>query len=355
MTFGGKGCVIAVILLLSSITITSGMSAYENPSQTIYVDDDNTDGPWDGTEEHPFQYIQDGINGASNGDTVYVYKGIYNECNLTCNPSIKLTGQEREKTIINGTDKHANNFTVNTTTVTIQNFTFKKTVLWCTDFHLKDSPGKYAAISVNNNTLKDSMIYINLLFYEYTNGTVEITNNIILNNYSYAPVGIIFSTISPSVHILHNVISGPDIGIVGGGASDIIGNEISHCSSYGIMLMVLKDSIITINNNNFIHNKKHAEFSCECSIGKEDESSDRLRSLRVNEFLPCHQMNLPLQTLWNKGRITWNHNYWDNWRGIGPKMITGTLLVESPRILVLPLPWLNFDWFPAKEPYDIGY
>ena len=44
MNFGGKGCVIAVMLLLSSITITSGMSAYEKPSKTIYTNNDNTNG-----------------------------------------------------------------------------------------------------------------------------------------------------------------------------------------------------------------------------------------------------------------------------------------------------------------------
>ena len=29
-------------------------------SNMIYVDDDNIDGPWDGTQEYPFQDIQDG-------------------------------------------------------------------------------------------------------------------------------------------------------------------------------------------------------------------------------------------------------------------------------------------------------
>ncbi len=41
----------------------------------IYVDDDNTSGPWDGTVEHPYQYIQDGIDNAVAGDTILVLAG----------------------------------------------------------------------------------------------------------------------------------------------------------------------------------------------------------------------------------------------------------------------------------------
>ena len=46
-------------------------------SGTIYVDDDNTIGPWLGTQTDPYQYIQDGIDVAANGDTVLVLDGTY--------------------------------------------------------------------------------------------------------------------------------------------------------------------------------------------------------------------------------------------------------------------------------------
>ncbi len=45
---------------------------------TIYVDDDNTAGPWDGSAANPFQYIQDGTDAAVSGvDTVLVRDGLY--------------------------------------------------------------------------------------------------------------------------------------------------------------------------------------------------------------------------------------------------------------------------------------
>ncbi len=45
----------------------------------IYVDDDNILGPWLGTPEFPFQFIQDGIDYTVDGDTVLVMPGTYLE------------------------------------------------------------------------------------------------------------------------------------------------------------------------------------------------------------------------------------------------------------------------------------
>jgi len=53
---------------------------------TWYVDDDNTSGPWHGTQHYPFQYITDGINAAWHGDTVLVGPGTYHE-NVCFRPS----------------------------------------------------------------------------------------------------------------------------------------------------------------------------------------------------------------------------------------------------------------------------
>jgi hypothetical protein len=51
----------------------------------VYVDDSNTEGPWDGTPEHPYQTIQDGIDNAPLAAYVRVLPGTYNE-------GIELTG-----------------------------------------------------------------------------------------------------------------------------------------------------------------------------------------------------------------------------------------------------------------------
>ena len=67
----------------------------------LYVDDDNTVGPWTGSPEHPFQHIQDAIDSASFGDIVFVYNGTYLE-NILINKTIRLVGQDSYSTRIEG-------------------------------------------------------------------------------------------------------------------------------------------------------------------------------------------------------------------------------------------------------------
>ena len=64
------------MLLCLSILLATGFAQAET---IYYVDDDNTTGPWDGTQANPFQYIQDGIDAAGwrEIDTVLVADGIY--------------------------------------------------------------------------------------------------------------------------------------------------------------------------------------------------------------------------------------------------------------------------------------
>jgi len=71
---------------------------------TIYVDDDNTEGPWDGTFENPYQYIQNGINAAIDGDTVQVADGIYTDKGEDTNTYLHTDGKAITVTSENGPD-----------------------------------------------------------------------------------------------------------------------------------------------------------------------------------------------------------------------------------------------------------
>jgi len=64
-----------LVLVLPVITIGDSL----NYEETIYVDDDNIEGPWDGSIDYPYANIQDAIDNASKGDLVFVYAGVYIE------------------------------------------------------------------------------------------------------------------------------------------------------------------------------------------------------------------------------------------------------------------------------------
>jgi hypothetical protein len=87
---------IALTLLTNIIPI---FVISEKTNITIYVDDDNIDGPWDGSYEHPFQHIQDGINVSNTFDTIFIRNGIYSEY-LKITKEIYLIGEDNTNTIL---------------------------------------------------------------------------------------------------------------------------------------------------------------------------------------------------------------------------------------------------------------
>jgi parallel beta-helix repeat protein len=84
-------------ILLEKDTLFNEMH-FEN---VIYVDDDNIDGPWEGTHDYPYQYIQQGIDNANNGSTIIISSGIYYE-NIIIDKRLTLSGTNITTTIIDG-------------------------------------------------------------------------------------------------------------------------------------------------------------------------------------------------------------------------------------------------------------
>lgn len=92
-------------------------------SSTIYVDDDNTAGPWDGTAEHPYQNITQGLKHASDNDTIFVFSGTYYE-NVVVNKTLCLTAENREDTIIDARGI-GDVLRIEADNVTVSNFTIR--------------------------------------------------------------------------------------------------------------------------------------------------------------------------------------------------------------------------------------
>lgn len=90
-----------IVLLMFFLTNFFLIKSCIATGTTVYVDDSNISGPWDGTLNFPYKTIHEGIDAASANDTVYVFSGIYNE-NVVITKDLILVGENKETTFIDG-------------------------------------------------------------------------------------------------------------------------------------------------------------------------------------------------------------------------------------------------------------
>jgi len=391
---------IAVILLFVGLAFVPGIYAYNKSSfiNTIYVDDDNIEGPWDGTQECPYQHIQDAINVATDGDTVFVYAGTYYE-NVIMNKSIVLVGEDKNSTIIDG-NMSGNAVYVSVDWVNISGFTI-------TNGDFGDDVGQnnwfYAGIrlTASNSTINGNIICHNRLgiFGKKATDITIFDNTFIGDGITFS----LYDTETESVpfcekYFIHNIYNNMINGnilyyyknqqdfIVPEDAGQIIavncknmiicdeilvnadsGCMLVNCSNCLIkrsnislgdgMLWLIHSNNNTIQYNRILNNFEGICLDCEstknivqyndisnndaCGIIVEDNSNynviykNNLMNNRYQAgFLFCHA---------NK----WRQNYWDESRFL-PYLIPGKISIWNKEIN-----WINFDWRPAREPYDI--
>jgi parallel beta-helix repeat protein len=149
---------VSFLMILSAVPASASSNASQHqvqdttmlyPSVVIYVDGSNTQGPWNGSQDYPYQYIRDGIIHAVDGDTVYVFNGVYNET-VCVNKSIYIRGDQQDGTIIDG----GNNGTV--VRITAENVRVRR-------FTVRNSGGFSGnagiAVDANATTITECTIY----------------------------------------------------------------------------------------------------------------------------------------------------------------------------------------------------
>jgi len=276
--------VVALVLVLSSITVIANIRTFETIGRTtfddvektnidnleevvvtdrglgttgdiIYVDDDNAEGPWNGTLEYPYQYIQDGIDNTSYGDTVFVFNGTYYE-NVKVNKSINLIGEDRNTTIIDGGEGNllSNVVCIYVDRINISGFTIRCSmkagifVTWRSNNIITGNiitGTKYGIDlfrSASNNIISGNTItanyYIGIrLIYSSDNNTIA--NNTIANN-GWCGIRTLYSS--------GNTISGNTLA-----NNNRDGVSLSYSSDTTIYGNIITNNTITNNNEDGIH------------------------------------------------------------------------------------------------------
>ena len=287
-----------------------------------------------------YTHIQDAIENASFGDTIYVYNGIYYEV-VVISKQLFLIGEGSENTIIDA-KKKGYTVSVSAPNVTISGFTIKNgsytghlvnTANLFLDANYSTITGnifKEADSGIMMDSSHGNIITGNEMKYNH-NGiwlldshNNEISQNIMKNN---SIMGINLMKANNNI-ITNNIINNnKNMGIylLKSSYNNIIENEISN-SSKGIFLNSLEESGVIqgniISKNNFLNN--------------DDSDADFMLGSGFQK------------------RNIWRENYW-NQSHIFPKIIFGVKWL-NPQIFPFPfwiVPLFQVDWHPAQEPYEI--
>lgn len=179
-----------VLLIVLNVSSSVNISATYNIKNTIYVG---------GTGSGNYTSIQNAIDNASNGDTVFVYNGTYHE-NVVVNKSITLIGENKESTIIDGKGTYHVVF-IPSDEVNISGFTIQNSGNIYSGI-LITNHSKYSVVSnciilnnwdgislgcSSNNVISNNMILDNLngISFDYFCNNNEISRNIISYNFCY--------------------------------------------------------------------------------------------------------------------------------------------------------------------------
>ena len=160
---------VCILLIISSLVIVSPSIALKVSGNTLYVGGDGSGN---------YTRIQDAVDNASFGDTVFVYSGTYNE-NIIVDKTIFLIGEEKENTIIDG-NKTDDVIKIISNNVIINGFTIKNSG---NDHDPEDTLNSDSGIDIQSDfvTISNNIIANNLIGLS-TRGISSKNNLIIKDN-----------------------------------------------------------------------------------------------------------------------------------------------------------------------------
>jgi len=251
-----------------------------------------------------FSNIQEAIDQASTGDTIYVYNGTYIQ-NIFINFTLNLIGEDKNTTFIDGGSQNDVIYIgFPADAVTITGFTIQNSGNNSEGGAIFDAGLEIHSDYNNiiNNIIKQHPLYGIVLW-------ASKGDNISYNKITNCERSGIYFLAGPSNTISHNIISSNEVGISSLGSTNCKENFISH--------------------NTFINNNKGLAM---CGSNNQIFNNNFINNIDFNAMSHFDFLKF------KPSRNTWYQNYWDKWIGFGPKWVPGFL-------------GFNFDWYPAHQPY----
>ena len=361
----GKCFAIGIILVLIGTSIIPSIHSERTHDKTIITVDDE---PGDAD----FTSIKEAVNSSSSGDSIWVYSGTYCEQGIhIINNNTTLLGISYElgegddsgMPCIQG-DGTAFVTHIEANHVLISNFTMENS--YASNFTA------HSCIMIGVDTVPFNE--------EYKRDNITISDCLIRNT---PRPGIGIGDVGENISIIHNEIHNCTIGILSISVThrfwpilNISGNIITDCSMAGIYFDDTRQNISgnTIRRceigiviypagaHNIIYGNDiescpvgvHSMYGANTIIKNNFKNNSLLGSwFELNIYLYFPGVGV-LYFLTHKN--TWIGNYWDNWKGSGSKNILGKLTIGRYIFyfpIFITIPWIEHDWHPAKEPYDI--
>lgn len=308
-----KGLAVGMILLFLGTSVIPAMG--QNTEETASV----SRGGWlyvGGNGPGNYTRIQDAVDNASDGDTVFVFNGSYYE-NIKITKSITVSGENADTThIIHNTSESPYGIHI---------------------YSLSNPPS--ASVIIEGLTIFIQNASVGIRVSETRHCEIR-NNNVIASENTFA-IGIEIRY-SDYITVMNNSIE------------NLIGIDTEHCSNINISRNTLVAGPLALDmyncNDCIVTYNTFKKTTTGISLWSVELSLIDNCMFSYNNFLNRHsQVHVYHNEI--SAKNTWYRNYWGRLRLL-PKPIYGHVIFGADPFPTY-LPWFYFDFFPAKKLNDI--